>query len=447
MPARVKSSTAQAPGAMDPQMMLFLQQMIQQQMPLGGQTASTPAGNKDPDAEDLTDTSWEKKLNLSKMALDDLLSFCGLERGEEDCLPELWTTLGDKDMKKPQKQRVIRRTLAQNRRFDDVDAPVTVALLKVIIAMDWSEGEMTVTLSNLMKGLSIFAMRPLTDEEISSYNDYDENLERASSTTVRDVAGGSGKRKHHVPETSTELLEYLKAFTNILYALSGNQCPLGHDMLACIKRVQRMSLTARRGMDRQMIGAIMWAIVEESRRFFNDPDSPKCASFRAMLSALDSSQNFNLIGMPSGLMGPENLKNPKNPKGPKNDVDKNLKGKGKGRGGAGTDDSPPESPTKQRKLLGDKARTTKRHPLLERHLGAMVTHAKNRKGWGLFKFCEAAGVPMWDAFPRSCGHLALFEKCTSERCKFGHKDISETDAQFVVEKFKKIIDDPTLITG
>ena len=54
---------------------------------------------------------------------------------------------------------------------------------------------MTVTISNLMKGLSIFAMRPLTDEEISSYNDYDENLEIALSTTVRDVAGRIRKKE------------------------------------------------------------------------------------------------------------------------------------------------------------------------------------------------------------------------------------------------------------
>ena len=77
----------------------------------------------------------------------------------------------------------------------------------------------------------------------------------------------------------------------------------------------------------------------------------------------------------------------------------------------------------------------------------MVTHATNRKGWGLNKFCEAAGVPMWEAFPRSCGHLALFERCTSVRCKFNHDDIDETEAKFVVDKFKKVVDEPTLITG
>ena len=98
-------------------------------------------------------------------------------------------------------------------------------------------------------------------------------------------------------------------------------------------------------------------------------------------------------------------------------------------------------------MLGDQVRKAMRHPILKRELGAMVTHAKNRKGWGLFKFCEAAGVPMWEAFPRSCGHLALFEKCTSERCKFSHDDIDETEATFVVDKFKKVVDEPTLITG
>ena len=437
----------QGSGGMDSQMLMLMQQMISQQVSSGAKATGSAPMAKDPDAEVLDEKSWEKKLNLSKLGLEDLLSFCGLERGEEDCLPKLWTTLGEEGMKKAQKQRVIRKALARDRKFDDVEAPVTVALLKVIANMDWSEGEMTVTISNLMKGLSIFAMRPLTDEEISSYNDYDENLERASSTTVRDVAGGSGKRKHHVPETCTELLEYLKALTNILYALSGNQCPLGHDILACIKRLQRMSLSARRGMDRQMIGAIMWAILEESRRFFNDPDSVKTASFRAMLSALDSSQRFDLIGMPNGLFGPD-AKTPKNPKGKKEDDDR--KGKGKGKRGAPVgevEETPPGSPEKQTKLRGDQVRKAKRHPILESELGAMVTHAQNRKGWGLYKFCEAAGVPMWEAFPRSCGHLALFEKCTSVRCKFNHDDIDETEAKFVVDKFKKVVDEPTIITG
>ena len=45
-------------------------------------------------------------------------------------------------------------------------------------------------LANIMKGLSIFAMRPLSEEEISEYNAYDECLDKASNTTVQDVAGG-----------------------------------------------------------------------------------------------------------------------------------------------------------------------------------------------------------------------------------------------------------------
>ena len=121
-------------------MLLLIQQMISQQVSSGVKATGSAAVAKDPDEEDLDKTSWEKKLNLSKLGLEDLLSFCGLERGEEDCLPALWTTLGDKEMKKPQKQRVIRKALAQNRKFEDIEAPVTVALLKVIAKMDWSEG-------------------------------------------------------------------------------------------------------------------------------------------------------------------------------------------------------------------------------------------------------------------------------------------------------------------
>ena len=84
--------------------------------------------------------------------------------------------------------------------------------------------------------------------------------------------------------------------------------------------------------------------------------------------------------MPSGLFGPD-AKNPKNPKGKKEDDDKKGKGKGKGKRGAPVgeiDESPPGSPGKQNKLLGDQVRKATRHPILKRELGAMVTHAKNK---------------------------------------------------------------------
>ena len=97
------------------------------------------------------------------------------------------------------KQREIRCFLETRKRFQDVRAPVTTSLLKIIAKKDWCEGEETVNLSNVMKGLSIFAMRPLSDNKISDYNVYDECLDKASSTMVQDIVEGSGKRKHHVP--------------------------------------------------------------------------------------------------------------------------------------------------------------------------------------------------------------------------------------------------------
>ena len=60
-------------------MLLLMQQMISQQVSSGVNVTGSAAVAKDPDAEDLDEKSWEKKLNLSKLGLEDLLSFSGLE--------------------------------------------------------------------------------------------------------------------------------------------------------------------------------------------------------------------------------------------------------------------------------------------------------------------------------------------------------------------------------
>lgn len=40
----------------------------------------------------------------------------------------------------------------------EIRVPVNMAMLKIIAKRAWSEGEMVVTLANVMKGLSIFVV-------------------------------------------------------------------------------------------------------------------------------------------------------------------------------------------------------------------------------------------------------------------------------------------------
>ena len=148
----------------------------------GGCTANT-------EEDELLRDTWHRKLSMSKSGVTHLLRFCGLKEGEERLIPQIWCRLGEKGMETVDKQRELRRVLENKKTYVDVKAPITAALLKIIAKRDWCEGEMTLTLANVMKGLSIFAMKPLSAEEISTYDTYDECLDRASSTTVQDFAG------------------------------------------------------------------------------------------------------------------------------------------------------------------------------------------------------------------------------------------------------------------
>lgn len=444
-PTGTNQAAQQPANNMQTQMMALMQQMMQQQMNMGAQPAPGPpqgTGGQAVGAAVLGPHSWETKLGLSKLGVDNLLRFCGLKKGEEAFIPSFWEELGEKAMTAPDRHTRIRMVLARGKIYDDVEAPVTAALLKVIAARNWCEGEDRVTLSNLMKGMSIFAMKPLTDEEITSYNDYDERLDRASATTVRDMAGGSNKRRHQVPYSCAGLLEYIKCLVNLLHALSGGQSPLGEDLRSLVTKIQKLPANARIGMPRDMIGAIMWTILAESRRFFNGIEADKLPGFRLLLHQIDASQPYSMIGLPALLFGPlEDKVQIQDPKKRGRDEDA-----GKKPGGGGGGGGPPGSPTKTRKIKEEPKHTRKRNQLLESKLGSML-RTTERKGGGLYKVCTAAKKAMWDVFPTFCGHLALFEKCTVENCGFSHAELSDQDSRAVLDKLKPILDDPTLLSG
>ena len=442
MKVQVQAAGTAATGGMDQGMMALMTQLMTQQLQMvnqanttGVQNTPTTAGPNAAAAEALlAKNSWEVKLGLSRSGLDNLLRFCGLIRSEEDRLPQLWTVLGEGLMTTADKQREIRRCLARNRVFDEVEAPVTVALLKVITKMDWCESEGEVNIANLMKGLSIFAMRPLTQEELTAYNDHDEALEKATATTIKDVSGGSSKRKHMVPGTVTGLEHYLKALVNVLHAISGGQNPLAHDLRAIIKKLQRWPSMARQGVTHDMIGAMMWVILMESRRFYMGVEVRKLPAFKSMMGCLESQSEFGMIGLPAELL--PTMVEPIGKKRPR-DVDK---GKGGPAGG------PPGSPTKQLKTYDNEGVRRAINPIIKNEMGVVLQAAAKQK-MKLFQFCSAAGLRMWKVFPKHCGHLQLYGECHAKGCKYLHEALSDADAQLVVDNFKSVIDDPTLVTG
>ena len=182
----------------------------------------------------------------------------------------------------------------------------------------------------------------------------------------------------------------------------------------------------------------MWVILKESHRFFNASSAEKSPAFRAMLGSMDSQTPYDTVGLPAGLV---ETKEPA-PKTP---------GKGKGKRGRDPDNVPTtpgagggidpfESPTKGQKILLDK------HPLIVEKLGPSLAKAK-RHNVGMSQLCELVGMKLWDMFPVHCGHTTLYGKCGKAGCAFKHETLPIEVAKKIVTNFKKIIDDPTLITG
>jgi hypothetical protein len=403
---------------------------------MANKNASGQSGGRGADTaeEELLKNTWHGKLSMSKSGVTHLLRFCGLKAGEEHLIPKLWFRLGEKGMETVDKQREIRSVLENNKTYVDVRAPVTASLLKIIAKRDWCEGEMTLTLANVMKGLSIFAMQPLSAEEISTFDAYDECLDRASSTTIQDIAGGSGKRKHHVPSTCYGLETYLKSLVNILDAITDAGSPLADDLKFILLQLQQWESSAKAAITQRQIGTIMWVILKESRRFYNGIESEKCASFNAMCNHLKGQMPFAIVGLPEGLL------EVKSPLTPETKAQRKRRLADEAKGDKVIDLTHQPSPPQKQRIKQE------RNPIIIDKLGSTLAKA-SRHGLGLSQLCELCDEKLWDMFPEYCGYTTMYGKCNKNGCSFKHDMVPDAVAKKVVAKLKKVIDDPTLITG
>ena len=87
-----------------------------------------------------------------------------------------------------------------------------------------------------------------------------------------------------------------------------------------------------------------------------------------------------------------------------------------------------------------------RNVIITEKLGGVLAKAR-RNNVGLSKLCELCDQTFWDMFPEYCGYCAMYGKCTKVGCTFKHDMVPDAVATQIVTKLKKVIDDPTLITG
>ncbi len=84
--------------------------------------------------------------------------------------------------------------------------------------------------------------------------------------------------------------------------------------------------------------------------------------------------------------------------------------------------------------------------MINEKLGSMLAKAK-RHNVGLNKLCELVDMKLWDMFPVYCGFTTMYGKCHRPNCAYSHDKVPDDAAKKIVTNFKKVLDDPTLISG
>ncbi len=387
--------------------------------------APTPAAAATVDTEEAMDGTWEKKLGLSTTALANMLKFCGLKEGQESYLPSYLTKLGEKNNSKGDKDNIIHQVLSKLY-YQDTEVPITSFLLAVIRERNWTGGEVMCTMANCMKGLSIFAMKDISDEALSRMNEEDEARFKATSTSPKDHML-SAKWKPEVPEETTELIKYFQRYVNVLSALSGGLNEHCAHAKQIVGKLKRWNPSACKAMKKEMIASIMWVTLKEARRSFMGIIDDVLPEFEDLLDCLDKKKEFIVMDLPAALV--RNAVKEPEPKGPKRPT------------APGEDGEP--RPKRPRTPRPD---TRVGQNMIIQEKCAQLLNVMSEHKISLSSLCAACNTPVQGLFPKGlCGQAAFFGQCYVRNCHFEHKKLEDKDVWKVLDGIMPALDNPNIL--
>ena len=225
-------------------------------------TTITPATSKS--FED-SDSDEEDNLGLSKSTYLNILGMCGLEEGREEEIPLLWRQLAEKNIKEADKAKHIRFALTKNMIYQSCRVPCLHSIVTMIRKRAFEGDVTTDDLANTVKGLSPFCVPALTAQQIAHHNQTAENIDSATHTTVKDVAGN--KLTCTVPKSFEGLLKHLKRFCNLVFAIFGDKCPLVLLTTDLINTLDAYTETNQENFSYQSLVTVMWILMLQARHF------------------------------------------------------------------------------------------------------------------------------------------------------------------------------------
>jgi len=95
-----------------------------------------------------------------------------------------------------------------------------------------------------------------------------DDLRSATTTiTASDLKAARKNVAAKVPEDADGLMQMIKHFANLLYALFSSQCPMYQQLYEIVKGLRDHSPNARTQLGRKTKASMLWIILLQARRF------------------------------------------------------------------------------------------------------------------------------------------------------------------------------------
>ena len=392
----------------------------------------------------------DKFLGLSESECNMLLNYCGINDGNMNDLPKLWHELAEKNRSKEGKKNNVRSALRNTKvMYKDAKIKVTPTLLTMITSRAF-EGETSSSKQEATKGLSPFILPPISNLELDEIIALDTVIMEATNITTSDI------KKTRITLVEVDdyegMMRYLKEFANLLEVLFSQKCPLWRAIHDVIEKLMDYTAEERAALNRVSCNAILWIVMRQSRAFAaGDMPEPESASmeFTEMVLRIHIRGQIEFGGLPATMKR----------KADSNEINNNIKrtnnntnnNNNNNNNSTRSNNSTSNNNNSYNNNNNNQYNTNNNHieftdkgcqnPKLATAFRRIKT--QNRTPPQVYRITTYCNTHYGDLFRKKgmCTKAQLFGLCDKD-CPHVHERISDGEADSVIRKLKRAIDNP-----
>jgi hypothetical protein len=321
------------------------------------------------------------------------------------------------------------------------------------------EGELSSSKQEATKGLSPFALPPISNSELDDLIAFDNEIKEATTVSTNDIK----KTKIILVEVDDyeELMRYMKEYANLLEVLFSQCCPLWRSMHDAIEKLTDYTAEERAALSRASCNAILWIIMRQSRAFAaGDMKEPEDATmeFREMMLYINIRRQIEFGGLPASMKkrkADTSMDNNNNDKRNNNNNNNQQHTNNNNRSSNNTNTNNNSSSNnhynnnnRYNNNTNNNNNTTNtytdkgiQNPKLAAAFRTIIT--QNGTPPQVYRITTYCGLTYSDLFRKRgmCTKAQLFGLC-DRNCPHVHEKISDGEADTVIRKLKRAIDNP-----